>query len=92
MPDQLTQEQTQEIANALTGGRKIEAIRIYRAATGKGLKDAKDFVDALIPELIEKDPETYKALARPQGAGCASAFVAVLALGGTAALLAKALA
>ena len=92
MPDQPTKEQTQEIANALTGGHKLEAIRIYRAATGKSLKDAKDFVESLIPELIEQDPEKYKALARPQGAGCASAFIAVLGLGAAAALIAKALA
>jgi len=48
------------------------------------LKDAKDFIDALIPELIEQDPEKYGALAR-QGGGCAS--VLVLALGGTGVLL-----
>jgi ribosomal protein L7/L12 len=92
MPDQPTQEQTEAIANALTGGRKIEAIKIYRAATGKGLKDAKDFVDALIPKLVEQDPEKYKALASSQGAGCASALIACTGLGAAAVLLAKAIA
>jgi len=89
MPDQLTPEQTQQIADTLTSGRKIEAIKLYRDATGKGLKDAKDFIDALIPKLIEQDPEKYGALVR-QGTGCASAIV--LALGGTTALLLKAIA
>jgi ribosomal protein L7/L12 len=91
MSDQPTQEQTQEIANALTAGRKIEAIKIYREATGKGLKDAKDFVEALVPKLIEQDPEKYKALSVPKGAGCASALVACIGLGTVATLLVKAI-
>ncbi len=28
-------------------GRKIQAIKVYREATGAGLKDAKDAVDLL---------------------------------------------
>ena len=86
MPDQLTPEQTQQITNTLTGGHKLEAIKLYRDATGKGLKDSKDYIESLIPKLIEQDPEKYAALAR-QGKGCAS--VIVVALIGTTALLWK---
>jgi hypothetical protein len=88
MPDELTPEQTQQITNTLTSGRKLEAIKLYRDATGKGLKDSKDYVEALIPKLIEQDPEKYASLAN-QGKGCAS--VIVVALIGTAALLWRAI-
>ncbi len=92
MQDQPTQEQTEAIANALIGGRRLEAIKIYRTATGKGLGDAKDFIDALIPKLVEQDPEKYKALVRAQGAGCASALIACTGLGAAVVLLVKAFA
>jgi ribosomal protein L7/L12 len=35
------------VVDALRRGKKIEAIKEYRAATGAGLKDAKDYVDEL---------------------------------------------
>ena len=75
MADQPTQEQVEEITSALASGRKIEAIKIYREATGKGLKEAKDFVDALIPKLREQDPEKYAKLSSSQGVGCASVLL-----------------
>jgi ribosomal protein L7/L12 len=37
----------QQVLTHLRQGRKIEAIKVYRQATGVGLKDAKDAVDAL---------------------------------------------
>lgn len=36
-----------DIAQALRDGRKIEAIKLYREATGVGLKEAKDYVDTI---------------------------------------------
>ena len=38
------------IGAALRAGNKIEAIRLYRQATGAGLKDAKDAIDAIVAE------------------------------------------
>jgi len=35
------------VLDALRRGKKIDAIREYRAATGVGLKDAKEFVEEL---------------------------------------------
>jgi ribosomal protein L7/L12 len=35
------------VVEALRAGRKIEAIRQYRMATGVGLKEAKEFVESL---------------------------------------------
>ena len=79
MAEQPTQEQIEQIGNALASGRKIEAIKIYRDATGEGLKDAKEFIDALIPKLIEQDPEKYAKLSA-QGAGCASVILLSIGL------------
>jgi ribosomal protein L7/L12 len=36
-----------ELLELLKGGRKIEAIKVYRAKMGQGLKEAKDAVEAL---------------------------------------------
>jgi hypothetical protein len=34
---------------AVSDGKKIQAIKLYREATGVGLKEAKDYVDSLDP-------------------------------------------
>jgi len=47
--------------------------------TGKDLKEAKDFIELLIPQLIQKDPSRFAKLAQ-QGKGCASVVVACLSL------------
>lgn len=73
MSDRPSYEQMKEIENALASGNKIEAIKLCREATGKGLKESKEFIEALIPELQERDPEKYAKLS--QGAGCALVFV-----------------
>ena len=38
-------EVPQPVLDALRRGKKIEAIKEYRAATGAGLKEAKDYVE-----------------------------------------------
>lgn len=38
------------IGEALRAGNEIEAIRLYRAATGLGLKEAKDAIDLIVAE------------------------------------------
>jgi ribosomal protein L7/L12 len=35
------------VVDALRRGKKIDAIKAYRAATGAGLKEAKDYVEEL---------------------------------------------
>ena len=40
-----------EVIDLLRQGRKIDAIKVYRAETGVGLKEAKDAVDAVEREL-----------------------------------------
>ncbi len=36
-----------EVMERVKAGRKIEAIKLYRAQTGAGLKEAKDYVESL---------------------------------------------
>ena len=45
--DPLPNADRQRVVAALRAGQKIEAIRIYREATGVGLKEAKDAVEAM---------------------------------------------
>ncbi|MFY9255001.1 MAG: ribosomal protein L7/L12 [Fuerstiella sp.] len=78
----LAPEVIHEITDALAAAQKIQAIKIYRDATGKGLKEAKQFIDELTPQLIEQDPERFAKLQRAK-AGCGSA-VLIFALLGTA--------
>jgi hypothetical protein len=44
-----------EIEALLRGGNKIAAIKVYRTATGVGLKEAKDTVEAIERAMREKD-------------------------------------
>jgi hypothetical protein len=52
------------ITVALANGRKIDAIKIYREATGAGLKESKDAIEAfavqakaVVPTLLGKSPD-----------------------------------
>ncbi len=80
MAEPLTDEQIEKISASLSRGSKIEAIKLYREFTGQGLKEAKDFVEALAPKLIERDPERYAKLA--QAKGCAGVLVVGLLAAG----------
>jgi len=84
---QLTEQQQQEIEGAVYGGKKIEAIKLYREAVpGAGLKEAKDWVEELERQLRSKQPERFSA--SPKKAGCFGMLMAVaMALGATAFVL-----
>jgi ribosomal protein L7/L12 len=43
----LNKSERDEIARFLAAGQKIQAIKVYREATGVGLKEAKDAVEAM---------------------------------------------
>jgi ribosomal protein L7/L12 len=49
--NQLTEQQRKEIATEIAGGRKIQAIKLYREATGVDLAEAKRAVEDLEKEL-----------------------------------------
>ncbi len=50
-----------EILSLLKQGQKIGAIKLYREKTGVGLKEAKDFIEALAAD---------QHIANPSGSGC----------------------
>jgi hypothetical protein len=62
-------EVAQKIADCLYAGRRIEAIKLYREHTDRGLKESKDFVMALEAELRAREPGKFTA--PPAGSGCA---------------------
>ena len=62
-----------DVVLSATGDKKIQVIKVVRAATGLGLKEAKDLVDAApgnIKEALAKDEaEKLKAELEEAGAG-----------------------
>lgn len=61
-----------EILGLMQGGKKIQAIKLYRERAGVGLKEAKDFVEALAAK---------HGISSPSGGGCAGVLLAVLTVG-----------
>ena len=86
MADELPAERREQINDELFTGRKIGA-KLYRAATGVGLAEAKEAVEAIEAQLRETAPERFT---RRSGSGCGTAVVAFsFFLLGVAALLAR---
>ncbi len=83
MPAPMSPELTKQITDTIYAGRKIEAIKLYREHSGQGLKESKDFIDALERELREKEPTKFTA--PPPGKGCLGA--AILLVTGTLAVV-----
>lgn len=76
----LTDAQMNAIADALRAGNKIEAIKLHRAATGSGLKESRDEIEAIEAGLRAKFPEQFPA--KPAaGKGCLGLVVFGLATG-----------
>ena len=80
----LTDEQVRAIEEALFTGRKIEAIKLYRKSTGQGLKESKDFIDALELDLRRESPEKFL---RPNRKGGCAAVLALLFACGAAVMI-----
>jgi hypothetical protein len=78
-------EQWEWIDGELFTGRKIQAIKSYREATGCGLADAKQAVDEREARLRQEQPDRFTV---PAGkSGCFGVVLIVLsALAATAAL------
>ena len=79
----LTDAQLNAIADALRAGNKIQAVKLYRQATGLGLKESKDEIEAIQDRLREKFPDQFPAKGQGKGGGCLGLIVVVLATGGT---------
>ncbi len=74
MPKDLSEEQMALLSQALENGRKIEAIKVYRKATGLGLKEAMDAVEKIHADLREQFPERYPAPSKSVGYGPSAAL------------------
>lgn len=68
---QLSDAQLEAIVTELKQGRKIQAIKLLREATGMGLKEAKDGVEALARQ---------RGLPGGSGGGCAGMVLLCLAI------------
>ena len=83
--NQPTEQQRQAINAEIFGGRKIQAIKLCRKATGCQLVEAKKAVEDFEKDLRQRQPEKF---AHPAGkSGCMN-VAAVAALLGTAASVA----
>lgn len=67
MAKELTPEQLTVISNAIYSGNKVEAIKLYRSATGKDLKDSKESVEKLTAGLKIQNPARFARQRRQSG-------------------------
>jgi hypothetical protein len=68
MDNSMSDDDVQQIMEAVFAGRKILAIKLYRQATKSSLLDAKNFVEALETRLRDESPEKFSM--PPGKAGC----------------------
>jgi hypothetical protein len=79
MANELTPAHLTAISNAIYSGHKIEAIKIYRTATGKDLKDSKDAVEKLAAELKARNPAMFARRRSQNGSLATLAFWGAIA-------------
>ena|SRR5688572_6399103 len=58
-----------QVQEAIFGGRKMEAIKLYRTDTGAGLKEAKEAVEKLEAEWRVTSPEKFTKPNSAKGCG-----------------------
>lgn len=71
----LTDTQRDEIVQSIFAGQKINAIKLYRDATGEGLAEAKGFIEQLESALREERPERFQQTSK---AGCGASALLLL--------------
>lgn len=79
----LSPEAEEEVRAALASRRKIEAIKIYREATGLGLKESKEAVEAMQRGAAPNDsgsPSTSRPGVESRGCGPSAAVLCLSAL------------
>ncbi len=74
--DELTESQRDEILDQLHQGEKLAAIQLYRAYSGKNLKESKERIESIIEHLGEELPAS---LASQKTGGCGAAVLLVVA-------------
>lgn len=65
--------QLEQVKQAILAGRKIEAIKLHREATGLGLKESKEAVEQLETELRRTTPDRFSQA--PVKSGCFPALL-----------------
>ncbi len=75
--DTASNDDIDQIQAAVFAGEKIQAIKLYRTATGEGLMESKQFIDALEDELRRTDPDKFTA---PAAKGCGVTILALIAM------------
>jgi hypothetical protein len=73
----------QQVRTLLADGNKIEAIKLVRQQTGAGLRDAKDFVEAL---AAGQSPPVPMPAPPSSSAGCMVVLALLIGLAATAAV------
>ena len=71
----MPEEDAKKMTDFIFAGQKIAAIKMYKEATGLGLKESKQFIDALEKQLREECPENFAHAAKT---GCSVVAVGVL--------------
>ena len=77
----LNDQERQAIETAIFAGRKIEAIKLHRQATGSGLAEAKRAVEDLEVDLRRRSPENFIASANKKGCAGVLVCAALIATG-----------
>jgi hypothetical protein len=83
-PRPISEETEQRIYDALFAGSKIQAIKEHRTATGAGLAESKELIDALERQLRAESPEKFIATKR---LGCSGVIALTIGMGLAAATL-----
>lgn len=60
----IPEEDAKKMTEFIFAGQKIAAIKMYKEATGLGLKESKDVIDALEKQLREECPENFAHAAK----------------------------
>jgi hypothetical protein len=80
----LSDDLMDEILDAVHAGRKLEAVKLYKEATGSSLADSKQAIENLTRELESAQPGSVV-----QEKGClATMLILIMLLGGALALVA----
>jgi len=79
MDEPISSEEIDAVCGELYAGRKIAAIKRYREASGKGLKEAREFIEQLEARLREEAPEKFSSPS--SGTRCAGAPVLLFLIG-----------
>lgn len=75
----MPEDEAKKMTDLIFAGQKIQAIKMYKEATGLGLKESKDFIDDLEKQLRQECPENF-AHAAKTGCSVVLAAGALLAL------------